>query len=73
MQNTMVTESKPLIAIDDFHTEKKTTQNTPAKEKTQLVTLDDLVAHKQKILSKKILILVIIVNMAVLLSIILFT
>ena len=69
----MVTQSKPLIAIDGFHTKKKTAQNTSATEKDQSVTIDNLVAHKQKILTKKVLFLVIVVNLAVLLSIILLT
>lgn len=73
MQNTMVTERKPLIALDDFPAKIKTTQEASATENGQLLTIDDLAAHKQKILMKKILIMVIVVNLIVLISIILFT
>ncbi|MHC4244762.1 MAG: hypothetical protein ACYS3N_06940 [Planctomycetota bacterium] len=73
MQNTMVTESEPLIAIDDFPARIETTQDTSAAENTQLITIDDLADYKQKILMKKILIMVIVVNMIVLISIVLCT
>ena len=73
MQNTMVTERKPLIVIKDFPAKIKTTKETSPKETEQWLTIDDLAAHKQKLLSKKILYLLIVVNLLVLASIILFT
>lgn len=73
MPNTMVTESEPLIAIDDFPAKIKTTQDISATENEQLLTIDDLAAFKQKILLKKILIMVIVVNVIVLISIVLCT
>ena len=73
MQNTMVTEREPLIAIEDLPIKIKTPQSTSAEEKEQLLTIDDLVAHKQKILMKKILIMVVVVNVIVLISIALCT
>lgn len=73
MQNTMVTESEPLIAIDDFPAKIKTTRDISAAEKEQLLTIDDLAAYKQKILMKKILIMVFVVNVIVLISIVLCT
>ena len=73
MQDTMVTKSKPLIAIDDFPAKVKTTQDTTFTENEQLITLDDLVTHKEKRLMRKLLIMVIVVNLMVLISIILFT
>jgi hypothetical protein len=71
MQNTMVTESKPLIAIDDLPIKIKAPQGTSAAEREQLLTIDDLSAYKQKILAKKILITVIVINVIVLISIVL--
>ncbi|MHC4594831.1 MAG: hypothetical protein ACYS19_07790 [Planctomycetota bacterium] len=73
MQDTMVTKSKPLIAIDDFPAKVKTTQDTTFTENEQLITLDDLVTHMEKRLMRKLLIMVIVVNLMVLISIILFT
>jgi hypothetical protein len=73
MQDTMVTESKPLIAIDDFPAKVKTTQDTTFTENEQSITLDDLVTHMEKRLMRKLLIIVIVVNLMVLISIILFT
>ena len=73
MQDTMVTESEPLIAIDDFPAKVNTTQDTSAAESEQLLTIDDLAVYKQKILMKNILILVIVVNLIVFISIILCT
>ena len=73
MQDTMVTESEPLIAIDDFPAKVNTTQDTSAAESEQLLTIDDLAVYKQKILMKKILIMVIVVNLIVFISIILCT
>jgi hypothetical protein len=67
----MATKSKPLIAIDAFPPKIKTTKNTSATEDEQFLTIDDLAAHKQKILMKKILLMVIVVNLIVLISIIL--
>jgi len=69
----MVTESEPLIAIDDLSIKIKTPHGTSAAEKEQLLTIDDLAAYKQKILMKKILITVIVVNVIVLISIVLCT
>ncbi len=71
MQNTMVTKSKPSIVIDAFPPKIKTTQDTSAAEDEQWLTIEDLAAYKQKILTKKILIMVIVVNLIVLISIIL--
>ena len=71
MQNTMVTESEPLIAIGDLPIKIKTPQGTSAAEKEQLLTIDDLAEYKQKILMKKILLMAIVVNVIVLISIIL--
>lgn len=73
MQDTMVTKSKPLIAIDDFPTEINTTQDTSFTENEPLITIEDLVAHKEKSLMRLLLIMVIVVNLIVLISIILYT
>jgi t-SNARE complex subunit (syntaxin) len=69
----MVTESEPLVAIDDVPAETNTTQDTSTTENEQLLTIDISAAYKQKLLMKKILILIIIVNLVVLISIILCT
>ena len=71
MQNTMVREEKPLIAIDDSTTKVKTTQGTTFTENESLITLDDLATHKERRLMRKLLIMVIVVNVLVLISIIL--
>ncbi len=71
MQDTMVTESEPLIAIDDFPTKVKTTQDTLFTGNEPLISLDDLAAHEEKRLMRKLLVMVIVVNMLVLISIIL--
>ncbi|NQT00679.1 MAG: hypothetical protein HQ580_01505 [Planctomycetes bacterium] len=73
MQDTMVTEKEPLITIDDFPSKVKTTQNTTATESEPLITIDDLATYKQKLLMRNLLIMVIVVNLIVLISIILFT
>jgi hypothetical protein len=67
----MVTESEPLIAIDELPIKIKTPQEISAAEKEQLLTIDDLAAYKLKILMKKILITVIVINLIVLISIVL--
>ena len=71
MQDTMVTESEPLIAIDDFPTKVKTTQDTLFTGNEPLISLDDLAAHEEKRLMRKLLIMVIVVNLLVLVCIIL--
>ncbi len=71
MQEAMVTESEPLIAIGDFPPRIETTQDTSAAENEQLLTIDDLAVYKHKILMKKILIMVIVVNVIVFISIVL--
>jgi hypothetical protein len=48
-------------------------QDTKVVEKEPLITINDLAGHKQKRLMRKLLIMVIVVNLIVLLSIILFT
>ena len=73
MPETMVTESEPLIEIDDFPAKSKTMQGTSAIEREQLLTIDYSAEYKQKLLMKKILILLIVVNLIVLISIILST
>lgn len=73
MQDTIATERKPLFAIKDFQPKIKTTKETSTTETERWLTIDDLAAHKQKLLSKKILYLLIVINMLVLASIILFT
>ena len=73
MQGTMVTKSKPLIAIDDFPAKVKTTQDTSFTENEPLITIDYLAIHKEKRLMRKLLIMVIVVNLIVLISIILWT
>ena len=73
MQESMVTESEPLIAIDDLPIKIKTTQNTSFSENEQLITIDDLAVYKHKFLMKKILIMVIVVNVIVFISIVLCT
>ena len=73
MQNTMVREEKPLIAIEDSPTKVKTTQGTTFTENEPLITLDDLVTHKEKRLVRKLLMMVIVVNLIVLVSIVLCT
>ena len=73
MQDTMVTNNKPLIAIDDFPAEVKTTQYTTFPENEPLITIDDLAYHIEKRLMRNLLFMVIVVNLIVLISIILFT
>ena len=73
MHDTIATERKPLFAIKDFHPKIKTTKETSTTETERWLTIDDLAAHKQKLLSKKILYLLIVINILVLASIILFT
>ena len=72
MQETMVTERKPLIAIKDFPAKVKTTKAKSTPETELRLTINDLAAHKQKLLSRKILYLIIVVNLLVLASIIIF-
>ena len=72
MQDTMVTGRKPLFAIKDFPTKVKTKQETSSIENKELLTINDLAEHKQKLLSIKILYLLIVVNLLVLASIIIF-
>jgi hypothetical protein len=73
MQDTMANKKKPLIAINDFTTKVKTTQDASFTENEPLITLDDWVAHNEKRLMPKLLIMVIVVNLIVLISIILWT
>ncbi len=73
MQDTMANKKKPLIAIDDFSTKVKTAQDASFTENEPLFTLDDWVAHNEKRLMPKLLIMVIVVNLIVLISIILWT
>lgn len=73
MQDTMANKKKPLIAIDDFTTKVKTTQDASFNENGPLITLDDWAAHYEKRLMPKLLIMVIVVNLIVLISIILWT
>ncbi len=73
MQDTMANKIEPVIAIDDFLTKVKTTQDTTFPENESLITLDDLATHKEKRLMRKLLITVIVVNLIVLISIILCT
>jgi hypothetical protein len=71
MQDTMAKEKEPLIAIDDYPTRIKTTQGISFTENVPLITLDELVTLQEKRLMRKLLILVILVNLLVLISIIL--
>ncbi len=48
-------------------------QHIKSIEKEPLITINDLAIHNQKHLMRKLLILVIVINLAVLLSLILFT
>ena len=73
MQDTMANKKKPLIAIDDFPTKVKATQDASFTENEPLITLDDWAAHNEKRLMPKLLIMVIVVNLIVLISIILWT
>ena len=73
MQDTMANKKKPLIAIDDLTTKVKTTQDASFTENEPLITLDDWAAHNEKRLMRKLLIMVIVVNLLVLISIILCT
>ena len=74
MQDTMVTESETLVATEEFPAKTETKQNTYTIENKKLIAIDDaLTAHKKKFLMRRILILVIVVNLIVLLSIILST
>ena len=73
MQDTVAKKKGPLIAIDDFPTKVKTTQGTTFTENESLITLDDLATHKEKRLMRKLLIMVIVVNLIVLICIILCT
>jgi hypothetical protein len=67
----MANEKEPLIATDDYPTRVKTTQGTAFTENEPLITFDDLAAHKEKRLMRKLFIMVIMVNLLVLISIIL--
>ena len=71
MQDTMANKKEPLIAIDEYYTNVKTTQGTSFIKNEPLITLDDLAAHQEKRLMRKLLIMVIVVNLLVLISIIL--
>ena len=71
MQDTMANINEPLIAIDDFPTKVKTTQDSSLTEKEPLIALDVLPAHQVESLMRKLLIMVIVVNLLVLISIIL--
>ena len=71
MQDTMAKIKEPLIATDDYSTKVKTTQGTSFTGVEPLITLDDLAAHQEKRLMRKLLIMVIVVNLLVLISIIL--
>ena len=71
MQDTMAKIKKPLIATDDYSTKVKTTQDTLFTGNEPLISLDDLAAHEEKRLMRKLLVMVIVVNMLVLISIIL--
>ncbi len=73
MQDTMANKKKPLIAIGGFPTKVKTTQDASFTENEPLITLDDWAAHNEKRLMPKLLIMVIVVNLIVLISIILWT
>ncbi|MCP4611479.1 MAG: hypothetical protein GY845_22435 [Planctomycetes bacterium] len=73
MQNTMVREKKPLIALDDSAIKVKATQGITFTEKESLITLDDLATHKGIRLVRKLLIMLIVVNLIVLVSIVLCT
>ncbi|MBN1807091.1 MAG: hypothetical protein JW837_17720 [Sedimentisphaerales bacterium] len=73
MHETVVSERKPLIAINGFLPKVKTTQGRPTTEPEQLLTIDDLAAHKQKLLSRQILYILIVINLIVLGSILLLT
>lgn len=71
MQDTMANIKEPLIATDDYPTRVETTQGTSFTENEPLITLNDLAAHQEKRLMRKLLIMVIVVNLLVLISIIL--
>ena len=71
MQDTMANKKEPLIAIDGFPTKVKTTQDTLFTDNEPLIKLDDLAAYQEKRLMRKLLIMVIVVNLLVLISIIL--
>lgn len=71
MQDTMANIKEPLITTDDYPTRVKTTQGTSFTENEPLITLNDLAAHQEKRLMRKLLIMVIVVNLLVLISIIL--
>jgi hypothetical protein len=73
MQDTIANKKKPLIVIDDFTNKVKTTQDASFNENETLITLDDWAAHIEKRLMRKLLIMVIVVNLIVLISIILWT
>ncbi len=73
MQDTLANKKKPLIAIDDFPAKVKTTQDVSFTENEPLITLEDWIAHNEKRLMSKLLIMVILVNLIVLISIILWT
>ncbi len=73
MQDTMANKKKPLIAIDDFPAKVKTTQDVSFTENELLIILDDWATHNEKRLMRRLLIMVIVVNLIVLISIILWT
>ena len=73
MQGTMAGKKESLIAKGDFPTKVKTTQGTKFTENESIITLDDLVIHKERRLMRTLLIMVIVVNLIVLISIILCT
>lgn len=70
MQDTMAKEKEPLIATEDYSTTVKTAQGTSFTGNELIITLDDLAAHEERRLMRKLLIMVIVVNMLVLISII---
>ena len=73
MQDTMANKKEPLIAIDRLPTKAKTMQGITFTENESLITLDDSAAHKEKRLMRKLLIMIVVVNLIVLISIILCT
>ena len=73
MQDTMANIKEPLIVTDDCCTKVKTTQGTSFTKNEPLITLDDLAAHEEKRLMRTFLIMVIVVNLLVLISIILYS
>jgi hypothetical protein len=71
MRDSVANKQEPLIVMDDYHTNVNTTHDTSFTESEPLITLDELLAQEEKRLMRKLLIMIIVVNLLALVSIIL--